>query len=164
MFLRYDQVICAGAPLGVPCLVPKGQAVRRRGLQMANNDKRGESMDFGAILSRLFVIAIIAIIYYIILKALVLMGKDLKKTGTEQKEPLMTIEVLDPGENKNLKRGAMIPVRNGVTFGRQNDNTVVLNDPYVSSYHVRFFRNERRSMFTLAQQIPLNVKMCNDNC
>jgi pSer/pThr/pTyr-binding forkhead associated (FHA) protein len=101
-------------------------------------------MDFGAILSRLFVIAIIAIIYYIILKALVLMGKDLKKTGAEPKEPLMTIEVIDPGQNRNLRRGAVIPVRDGVTFGRQNDNTVVLNDPYVSSYHVRFFRNEGR--------------------
>lgn len=100
-------------------------------------------MDFEALLSRIFTLIFIAIIYYIIFKALILMGRDMKKrtTGEEEYSVLLVVEA---GENRSLKKGTEIPLRGEVTFGRKNDNTVVLSDPYVSSHHIRFFRNEGR--------------------
>lgn len=100
-------------------------------------------MDFEALLSRIFTLIFIAIIYYIIFKALILMGKDMKKRTTGEEEYSVLV-VVDTGENRNLRKGAEIPLRGEVTLGRKNDNTVVLSDPYVSSHHIRFFRNEGR--------------------
>lgn len=100
-------------------------------------------MDFEALLSRIFTLIFIAIIYYIIFKALILMGRDMKKrtTGEEEYSVLLVVEA---GENKSLRKGTEIPLRGEVTFGRKNDNTVVLSDPYVSNHHMRLFRNEGR--------------------
>lgn len=100
-------------------------------------------MDFEALLSRIFTLIFIAIIYYIIFKALILMGKDMKKR-TSGEDEYSSLIVVDPGENRSLRKGAEIPLRGEVTFGRKNDNTVVLSDPYVSSHHMRFFRNDGR--------------------
>ena len=42
-----------------------------------------------------------------------------------------------------MKKGSVIPVRNDITIGRKEDNSVVLNDQHVSGNHaILSIRNE----------------------
>lgn len=91
-------------------------------------------------LSLIFKIVIIAIIYFIIFAALRIMYKDMKG-GAKKSDKLKTfgLEILNPGNSGNLRKGAVIPVKNEVTIGRKSDNILVLNDPYASSYHAKVY-------------------------
>jgi pSer/pThr/pTyr-binding forkhead associated (FHA) protein len=86
--------------------------------------------------------AIIAIIYIIIGFALRIMYKDMKG-GSVKKKPVikktMGLEVIERGENFNLRVGAVIPLNDELTVGRKADNLLILGDKYVSSKHVRIF-------------------------
>jgi len=80
---------------------------------------------------------IIGIIYVIIIFALRIMYKDIKGGGkkkTVTKKP-MGLEVIERGENFNLRLGAVIPLNNELTIGRNEDNLLILGDKYVSSKH-----------------------------
>ncbi len=85
--------------------------------------------------------AIIAIIYIIIIFALRIMYKDMK--GGAKKKPVikktMGLEVIERGENFNLRVGAVIPLNDELTIGRKADNLLILGDKYVSSKHARIF-------------------------
>jgi len=91
-------------------------------------------------LSLIFKVVIIAIIYVIIFIALRIMYKDMKG-GSKRKENIRTfgLEILNPGNSGNLRKGGVIPVKDMVTIGRKSDNILVLNDPYASSYHARIY-------------------------
>jgi hypothetical protein len=47
------------------------------------------------------------------------------------------LRVLEGGADKRLKPGYVIPLRPVTTLGAKSGNTIVLNDPYVSSRHAR---------------------------
>ncbi|MBZ9609233.1 FHA domain-containing protein [Clostridium estertheticum] len=85
--------------------------------------------------------AIIAIIYIIIIFALRIMYKDIK--GGAKKKPIikktMGLEVIERGENFNLRIGAVIPLNDVLTIGRKGDNLLILGDKYVSSQHARIY-------------------------
>ena len=85
--------------------------------------------------------AIIAIIYIIIIFALRIMYKDIK--GGAKKKPIikktMGLEVIERGENFNLRVGAVIPLNGELSIGRKADNLLILGDKYVSSQHARIF-------------------------
>jgi pSer/pThr/pTyr-binding forkhead associated (FHA) protein len=80
---------------------------------------------------------IIGIIYVIIIFALRIMYKDIKGGG--KKKPVikrhMGLEVIERGENFNLRSGAVIPLNNELSIGRNEDNVLILGDKYVSSKH-----------------------------
>lgn len=115
-------------------------------------------MDFSK-LSIIFTIIVVIIVFSIIFTALKIMNKDItvKENGqnrqrTSNKQNVnntnsakkIGLEILNPGENVRLKRGGVVPLKNGLTIGRQEDNMLVLNDSFVSSHHVRiFFYNGR---------------------
>lgn len=113
-------------------------------------------MDFSK-LSIIFTIIVIGIVYIIIFTALKIMNKDIssKDTVVRNRQPNnnvnksntvsgLGLEVINPGENVRLKRGGVIPLKNGLTIGRNEENMLVLNDTYVSSHHARiFFYNGR---------------------
>jgi hypothetical protein len=86
--------------------------------------------------------AIIAIIYIIIIFALRIMYKDMKG-GVVKKKPTikktMGLEVIERGENFNLRVGDVIPLNDELTIGRKADNLLILGDKYVSSKHARIF-------------------------
>lgn len=92
-------------------------------------------------LSLIFKIVIIAVIYVIIFTALKIMYKDMKGNSRGRKENIRSfgLEVLEPGNNQNLRRGGVIPIKDVVTIGRKNDNVLILNDPYASSYHAKIY-------------------------
>jgi len=92
-------------------------------------------------ISEIFKFAIIAIIWIIIIVALRIMYKDLK--GGAKKKPVikktMGLEVIERGENFNLRIGAVIPLNGELTIGRKADNLLILGDKYVSSQHARIY-------------------------
>lgn len=93
-------------------------------------------------LSLIFKIIIIGIIYIIIFLALRIMYKDIKNGG---KKPInrnrksFGLEIVSAGNNSNLRRGGVIPIRSEITIGRKSDNLLILDDPYASGYHARVY-------------------------
>lgn len=87
----------------------------------------------------IFTILILAIIYFIIFFALKVMYKDVKNQGKKKiaKRKSFGLEVVSPGKNPNIKKGAVIPVRGELTIGRKEDNMLVISDPYSSGHHAR---------------------------
>lgn len=102
-------------------------------------------MGFNKFFSIIFAIIFIVILYLIIIYALKIMYKDVQN-GEKKKsiKKSLGLEVLEAGENKNLKRGSVIPIRGIVSLGRKEDNTLILMDQYVSGHHVKIYaKNER---------------------
>lgn len=97
-------------------------------------------MDFSK-LSAIFRFAIIGIVYIIIFLALRIMYKDIK--GGEKKKytkkNAFGLEVLEAGQNSNLRKGGIIPVQGELTIGRKNTNNLILEDQFVSGSHARIF-------------------------
>jgi len=85
-------------------------------------------------------IGALIIVYLIIFYALKIMYKDIK-TGGKKKVVRKTLglEVIEAGENKNLRKGAVLPIHREITMGRKEDNTLPLVDPYVSGHHARIY-------------------------
>ncbi|KAJ53205.1 hypothetical protein BD780_003408 [Clostridium tetanomorphum] len=91
-------------------------------------------------LSSIITIVIIAIVYMVIFTALKIMNKDIKSNGKRRtRRKSVGLEIIEPGNSVNLKRGGVIPIQGEITIGRRTDNTFVLDDPYVSSLHAKVF-------------------------
>jgi pSer/pThr/pTyr-binding forkhead associated (FHA) protein len=72
------------------------------------------------------------------------MYKDVKGgnrvKGSSNKEKLAYgLEVVNEGQNSNLKKGSLIHVRNTVTIGRKDDNSIILSDTFVSGNHAKLY-------------------------
>lgn len=91
-------------------------------------------------LSLIFTLIIIAIVYMIIFTALRIMNKDIKG-GTKKKaqKKAVGLEIIEPGNSYNLKKGGVIPLQGQITIGRKEENTFMLDDPYVSGKHARIY-------------------------
>lgn len=100
----------------------------------------GVSMDFSG-LSSIFKFIIIGIIYIIIVVALTIMYKDIKKPNRKKKKvsKKFGLEVIKVGEGSNLKQGSIVPIQEQVTIGRKEDNMIILREAYVSSYHAKIY-------------------------
>lgn len=93
-------------------------------------------------LSLIFKIIIIGIIYIIIFLALRIMYKDIKNGGKKSRnsnKKSFGLEVVSAGNNSNLRKGGVIPVRGEISIGRKNDNLLILDDPYASGHHARVY-------------------------
>lgn len=92
-------------------------------------------MDLSKI-SIVFKFIILGIFYVIIFIALKIMYKDIKNVGKQKtRRRTMGLEILSPGNNSTLKKGGLIPLSEEIKIGRKIDNTVVLEDEYVSAHH-----------------------------
>lgn len=91
-------------------------------------------------LSPIFTLIIIAIVYMIIFTALRIMNKDIKGgTRKRSQKKAAGLEIIEPGNSYNLKRGGVIPLQGQITIGRKEDNTFMLDDPYVSGKHAKIY-------------------------
>lgn len=63
--------------------------------------------------------------------------KALRKN--EGNESPWAIEVINPGANSMLKKGEVYSLDEGLSLGRKEDNDLILDDPYTSFHHLRFF-------------------------
>lgn len=88
-----------------------------------------------------FKILIIVIIYFIIFWSLKIMYKDIKGGNKKKKHgKRLGLEIMKLGEdNSVLKLGSVIPIHSKLTIGRNEDNQLVLKDPYVSGHHAVIF-------------------------
>ncbi|QAT41255.1 FHA domain-containing protein [Clostridium sp. JN-9] len=91
-------------------------------------------------LSLIFKIIIIGIVYIIILTALRIMYKDVKNGGRRKiRRKTLGLEILYCETPSNLKKGGVVPIQGDITIGRKQDNLIILDDPYVSSHHLKIF-------------------------
>ncbi|WP_315111144.1 FHA domain-containing protein [Clostridium intestinale] len=101
-------------------------------------------MSFQKLIGVVFAILFIVVLYIIIYYALKIMYKDVKggnrTKGSSNKEKLAYgLEVVSEGQNSNLKKGSLIHVRNTVTIGRKDDNSIILSDTFVSGNHAKLY-------------------------
>jgi pSer/pThr/pTyr-binding forkhead associated (FHA) protein len=97
-------------------------------------------MELAKVLRPVFAVAICGVIYIIIILALRIMYKDVKN-GDKRRvlKKAFGLEIINSGDNPNLKKGGIVPIRGNLTIGRKEDNMVIINDPYVSSYHAKIY-------------------------
>lgn len=96
-------------------------------------------MDLSKI-SLVFKFIILGIFYVIIILSLKIMYKDIKGAGRQKKRRYTVgLEILECGNNRNLRKGAVIPVDGELTIGRKNDNVLTLDDTYVSGHHAKIY-------------------------
>ena len=125
-------------------------------------------MDFDQLAGLFFGVIFIIVLYSIILYALRIMYKDIKggkrkTTNTIQKNTtqknttqktndstkkasgssIRGLEVLTSMDEAKLKVGSVIPMATAITLGRKENNTVVLNDRFVSSYRAKIYLKNR---------------------
>ena len=87
-----------------------------------------------------FTIIAVVIVYLIIFYALKIMYKDIKNGGKKKTvRKTLGLEIVEAGENKNLRKGGVLPVHREITMGRKEDNSLPLVDPYVSGHHARIY-------------------------
>lgn len=90
---------------------------------------------------------VIAVIYFIIIYAIKLMYTDTKVVEKKKKQvrrAVNALEVIANGDNSNLRKGSIIPIGDILTLGRKADNSIVMDDKYVSSHHLKIYiRNNR---------------------
>lgn len=97
-------------------------------------------MSFSKITAVIFSVIFIIILYVIIYYALKIMYKDVKTGGRRRPQKSKRnygLEVISSGDNFNIKEGSVIPIRDVVTIGRKEDNSIVIPDPHVSGNHAR---------------------------
>jgi len=108
-------------------------------------------------------LGIIATVYFIIIYALKIMYTDTKSVGKRRnrtRKATSGLEIIVAGENTNLKNGGILPIVDNLTMGRKSDNTVILDDKYVSSHHVKIFR--RNNEYVLEDLESTNGTKVND--
>jgi pSer/pThr/pTyr-binding forkhead associated (FHA) protein len=97
-------------------------------------------MGFSKLMTLVFGVAFMIILYFIIYYALKIMYKDVKGGG-RRKQPSAKknygIEVLSVGENSNLEEGSILLLRGIITIGRKEGNTIKLTDQYASGNHAK---------------------------
>lgn len=119
-----------------------------------------------------FIIVLYAIIYY----ALKIMDKDVKsggknKNNTNRKK--YGIEVVSSGGSTDLEDGTVIIIRGDITIGRNDENSIVLSDPFVSGRHAKLFiknndlfiedLNSTNGVFVDDERIEGKVKLLPDD-
>lgn len=99
-------------------------------------------MSLSKITSFVFGVIFIIILYCIICYALKVMYKDVRvsKKGKRKKiSQAHGLEIIQSTPKESLKNGSIIPVRETISFGRKQDNSIVLNDEFVSGYHAKIY-------------------------
>jgi FOG: FHA domain len=91
-----------------------------------------------ASLKYVFTIGLLAIIYFIIAYILKLIYRDVKEEGREKlPDKPLGLEVLKSFKEGKLKKGSIVPIYKETTIGRGKDNTIFIDDPFVSTKHAR---------------------------
>lgn len=91
-----------------------------------------------ASLKIVFTVGLLAVIYFIIAYTLKLISSDVKEEGKEKlPDKPLGLEVIKSFREGRLKKGSIVPIYKETTIGRAKDNTIVIDDPFVSAKHAR---------------------------
>jgi hypothetical protein len=128
-------------------------------------------MNFSKLITGVFGVVFIVILYVIIYYALKIMYKDVKNGGKRRRQPIIKgkygLEIINSGDGKDLKDGSIIPVRSDLTIGRKDDNSIVISDQHVSGNHAKivvrndslFIEDLNSTNGTYLNAKKINVKM-----
>ncbi|MGL5378921.1 FHA domain-containing protein [Clostridium sp.] len=97
-------------------------------------------MSFSKLTTLVFGIAFMIVLYGIIYYALKIMYKDVKSGGKRKQASAKKnygLEVLKAGGNEGLEEGTILLLREPITIGRREGNTVRLTDQYASGNHAK---------------------------
>lgn len=96
-------------------------------------------MGFSKLVTIVFGVIFIVVLYFIIYYALKIMYKDVKGGGRRRPSTKKKygIEVLSVGENSNLEEGSILLLNGVITIGRKEGNTIRLTEPYASGNHAK---------------------------
>jgi len=98
---------------------------------------------FGVLLK----IILIVLIYIIIVQALKIMSRDVKRGGLKDGKNLgWGLKLVYPGDGGAFVEGDTIPIGNKLTIGRNRQNQMVLPSPSVSNFHVKIYFEDGRYM------------------
>lgn len=90
----------------------------------------------------------ILILIFFILRSITLIRRDnnYREKLKENRDVARTMGllVLDAGSNRAFMKGDFIHLKNGMTLGRSEDNSIIMTDPFISSHHTRFFLHNGR--------------------
>lgn len=100
-------------------------------------------MRYLASVMRFVVIAIIYIILYRIVKTMYL---DLRavKSKDENEDVDYAIELMDCPESIDIIKGSVYPVHSTISIGRNEDNSVIIDDPYISNHHASIYVRDEK--------------------
>ena len=99
-------------------------------------------MSFGKLVTFVFGIIFIILLYVIIYYALKIMYKDVKTGGKKNTNPNLNkygLEITKAGGNEDLEEESVMLIRGDVTIGRMDDNAIILSEPFVSGHHARVY-------------------------
>lgn len=98
-------------------------------------------MDFSRIVTLIFSIAFIVVLYFIIYYALKIMYRDVKSGSKSSQRSSVAknfgIEVLSAGDNLNLEQGSILLLTGTISMGRREGNTIKLDDRFASGNHAK---------------------------
>ncbi len=91
-------------------------------------------------------IILIIIIYIIIVQALKIMSRDVKRGLKDGKNLGWRLKLVYPGDGGAFAEGDIIPIGNKLTIGRNRQNQMVLSSPSVSNFHAKIYFEDGRYM------------------
>ncbi len=91
-------------------------------------------------------IILIIIIYIIIVQALKIMSRDVKRGLKDGKNLGWRLKLVYPGDGGAFAEGDIIPIGSKLTIGRNRQNQMVLPSPSVSNFHAKIYFEDGRYM------------------
>lgn len=101
-------------------------------------------MDF-SMLSVVFKIVLVIFIFVIILYALMIMSRDVKRSRNG-KNLGWKLKLEYSGDNIGLVEGELVPIGNKLSIGRNRNNQMVLSSRAVSNFHAKIYFEDGRYM------------------
>lgn len=96
-----------------------------------------------SLLSGIFKYVIIILLYTIIIVALIIMYRDIRRPKKQKKRlKEYALEVVKSQNVSELPVGAIIPVDDVIKIGRKHDNNLIIEDEFVSSYHNKIYMRQ----------------------
>ena len=97
--------------------------------------------------SVVFKVVLVIIIFMIIIQALKIMSKDVKRSGLRGGENLgWKLRLEYSGDGGSFISGDIIPIGNKISIGRNQSNQLLLPSQSVSAYHAQIYFEDGRYM------------------
>jgi hypothetical protein len=118
---------------------------------LKNVGKCGWTMEINILdmsfLSVVFKVVLVIVIFIIILQALKIMSKDIKRSGLKNENNLgWKLRLEYSGDGGSFIAGDIIPIGSKISIGRNQSNQMLLPSQSVSSYHAQIYFEDGRYM------------------
>lgn len=87
---------------------------------------------------------VLGIIYIVLFRIIKVMYLDLKGIKPKSRNIDYALEVEDAPDSLPVTKGGVYPVHVNTSIGRNEDNMIVLDDPYISSNHAEVYIDDDR--------------------